>query len=74
MRLILRCDLYSGKYGNNNNNNSNNNNNNDNSNMVDSSLRRSNLRCAVCCRAVHVTAVGLVRVHGPVGARCAGSR
>ena len=42
--------------------------------MADSSLRRSNLRCAVCCRAVYVTAVGLVCIHGLVGARCAGSR
>ena len=30
--------------------------------------------CPVCRRSITVTAAGLVRVHGPVSARCAGSR
>ena len=30
--------------------------------------------CPVCRRSITVTVAGLVRVHGPVSARCAGSR
>ena len=30
--------------------------------------------CAVCRRSLPLTRLGLIRVHGPVGDRCAGSR
>ena len=30
--------------------------------------------CPVCCRTIAVTAAGLLRQHGPVSARCPGSR
>ena len=39
-----------------------------------SSLRRPALKCAVCQRTICITAAGLVRVHGPVNARCPGSQ
>ena len=28
--------------------------------------------CLVCCRSMPVTKAGLLRVHGPLGNRCAG--
>ena len=31
-------------------------------------------QCAICCRIMPLTRAGLVRVHGPVGNRCRGSR
>ena len=47
--------------------------------MLDESLDQSpddpsRAHCAVCHRIMPVTRAGLVRVHGPVGNRCPGSR
>lgn len=42
--------------------------------MQESSVPSSNASCAVCHRAISLTVAGVLRLHGPVAARCPGSR
>ena len=41
---------------------------------VDTPISARQVGCSVCFRPIAVTAAGMIRIHGPVRARCPGSR